>query len=381
MYSILEVMLYISLVGMWYIYGGLLLILKAVSLFHKKEYNVNSHISGYYPAITVYLSAYNEEETICARLINICEQKYPPEKIEIYVISDGSTDQTAEYATNVAKKYPKHRIHIIEFDENKGQYIAQNHVAENSTNEILISTDADTSFNENFLYKIVQPFSDPVVAVVGGEKRYKQLGTDISKSIGIYQQLEYGLRKVEDALGVMCKTDGPCTAYRKAIWESIEEFEDVDQIICILAAKKGYVSRHVSDAICYEKTSDTPRQELKARSRMTRKAIMSTLHRLAIIDLFTMPVFVLVLVSHKLVRFLSPFLLILFIFSLVLLAKYSSIYLYILYGLIGCVMSLIVIGKHGFIISFIIANYGFFLGVVEYVQGKRSGKYMPTRKI
>ena len=95
---------------------------------------------------------------------------------------------------------------------------------------------------KDFIESIIPFFNQKEVAVVGGTKVHLNQDSSISQSHERYQDMEYKIRFNQDILGVMCKTDGPCTAYGRHILGRDEEFEDVDQVVCLLAKNKGLIS-------------------------------------------------------------------------------------------------------------------------------------------
>ena len=184
------------------------------------------------------------------------------------------------------------------------------------------------------------------------------------------------------------RTDGPCVAYRKAFWEDINEWEDVDQIITLFAKKKGFLTVQANNAVCYDKANETSQQEMRQRSRMTRKAMLSTFGRWQVKEWFRYPIFTFALFSHKIVRFLSPVFLIIFFLALL---GIICIHGLVIESLMICslIIATIVVGKafkislfadiYNTSYSFIFANIAFLLGLIQWARGMQSGKYKPTR--
>ena len=382
---------------LWYIYFGFRQILRLCvtlsNFFSQKKsqfFDFELPSDDYSPGVTIYFPAFNEEDNIEGRITNILNLDYPPEKVELIVISDGSTDNTALIANHLRNSNPERDIKVISFKENRGRHVAQNEVASCAKYDILAATDADARFAPNFLKESMGYFSNPKVAVVGGEKHYRNCKKGIAQSIGIYQKLEFELRRYEQQLGVMCKTDGMCTLYRKEIWCPIEQFEDVDHVVVPFARKKGLIAVHSPTAICYDSPNETFRQEIKARSRMTRKSILSTLKVWGPKYIIADPFFSFILYSHKLVRFLSPIFLFSAFVSLTMIVISNQIINRVTFGLF-LVITLVIIGMNSryywfnkYLLmarSFLIANLGFAMGVYGFLAGNKTGKYKPTRNL
>lgn len=389
--SVLVSILIVSSIFLIYIYGGYSIVLFLFSKILKRDNRFNQTHEDYFPGITVYFSALNEEENVKKRILNLLNCGYPKEKLEIIVVSDGSTDKTVGRVEEVKKEYKDYKIRVIVFEENKGRAAAQNKVSEIASNEILIATDAETMFGQNYLQKIVQPFYYDQVGVVCGITEYDCKNSEIAKSIGIHRKMEHKVRDLQQKLGVMVKTDGNNTAYRKEIWTEIKDFEDVDQLIVLLARKKGFKAVQVNDAVCYEIPNLTTNQELKSRARMTRKGLLTMFNRWKFSDIVKDPFFSFNLISHKYVRYSSPIFVFLFISDIGILI-FQIIGLYNILLLVVLLFLIVIINKVYDIIpvlnslfnkiySFLLANIGFSKGIIGWLTGNKEGRYKPTKDI
>lgn len=391
------ILLIASLIFLLYIYGGYFLLLKLIAfLFVRREKTAAASPPSLGDErqllpVTIFVSAHNEEEKIQERLENLLQLEYPKEKLEIIVVSDGSTDNTVRIARDFIAGNADRNIRIIEFKENRGRSAIQNKVASIAKNEILISTDAETSFTPGILKELMPHFSDSTIGVVGAKVIYLSQNSSIGEFIGLYRDLESAIRNLENKLGLGFQTDGPCVAYRKNLWEPIFPYEDVDQVISLIARKKGYRTVQADQAIAFDRANETTHQEIKSRARMTRKGLFSKLGRWGLKDVLRYPGFSFALFSHKILRYFSPLFVLLFLVSGTVLAFQSGhgvellLLLFsvtLLLGMvrnskkISCLSSLA-----GMITSFFCANAGFGLGILQWMMGNRVGKYEPTRKI
>lgn len=395
MITILWAVLLLSMLMLFYIYGGYLFLLNGLYTISRKclrnfirSYHEHD-VSPILPNVSIYFSAYNEEETVEKRFENLLSLDYPPEKIELIMLSDGSTDNTVERGYEIKGRNPERKIIVIDFPENEGQARSQNEVITLASHDILLSTDAETDFPPDLLKNIVKPFADPRVGVVGGVVVYRSTGTSIGESYSRYRDTEREMRRLESLLNIGVKTDGPCVAYRKNLWQPIEEWEDVDQVISLFAKKKGYFTVQAEKAVCYDRANRTKEQEIRQRSRMTRKAFLSTFGRWKLRDCFRYPAFTVALLSHKIVRFFSPLFVILMIGSALGISLYYKIFGALLFSLIilavmmaiGRLLGMKVIKKAlGLLYAFLFCNIGFSLGILGWIRGMKQGKYVPTRR-
>jgi GT2 family glycosyltransferase len=383
-------MLFLAVLGIVYGLGGYVVLLKAAALFVPKRASYPGFEEDSLPGVTVYLSAFNEVDLIERRLENLLELDYPSDRVEIIVVSDGSTDGTDEAVRAFAAENPSRTIELISFPENRGRAEAQNVVGREASHEILVATDADSLFLPETLRALVQPFSDPGVGVVGGRLVYRPDASAIAESVGTYRGVEYNLRAAEERVGVLAKTDGPCTAYRRSVWKTIEQFEDVDHVAVIFARKLGMEARQALDAVVIDTANSNVRQEIRARGRMTRKGLLSIHNRWTFSDIVSDPAFSFALYSHRHARFLIPFFVMAGLVSCLGLLVARHVLgegLLVVTGLVGVLVAAAVadvplLGRTArSVMSFLAATLGFASGWIGWLSGDRSGRYRPSRQL
>jgi len=108
--------------------------------------------------------AYNEESCLPEKIANLKQLDYPPEKMEVIFVSDGSSDRTAE----ILKGLNDPNVHTIFVPQRKGKFNALNQAASAARTEILVFSDANTLFAPDVVQKLVRHFSQPTVGVVCG---------------------------------------------------------------------------------------------------------------------------------------------------------------------------------------------------------------------
>lgn len=370
-----------SSLALFLAYGGYLWLLKLLvrimpssgKLVGAEQLNQTDSL----PRMCVFLSARDEAGVIQDRMANIYDTTYPLDKLQTIIVSDGSKDGTADLARKFANDHPAFNIQVLEYEHNQGQAAAQNDVARLADAHVLVSTDADSRFTKEALARLAAPFGREEVAVVGGVVSYQgDSANPISRGYQTYRGMEQRIRSLETQLGVLVKVDGPCVAYRKSIWSPIESFEDVDQVIVLLARKLDMLAVQEESVCCYDTANEHPRQEIRQRARMTRKALMSTFNRWKPSDMAAHPGFTLALFGHKILRFFSPVFCLLALVSGLILVPFPWVYSIGLIGLAG----LMAVGRaRGIFVAFISAQVGFLLGIVGWLAGDKSGSYSPTR--
>jgi len=113
------------------------------------------------PFASVIIPVLNEERTIRECLVSLLGMDYPPERREIIVVDNGSTDRTA----NIVKSFPVRYLR----EERRGASYARNRGIEASKGEILAFTDADCMVTTGWLRELVQGFEDEEIGGVEGE--------------------------------------------------------------------------------------------------------------------------------------------------------------------------------------------------------------------
>lgn len=150
-----------------FVYFGYPIFLVLISIFSKK----NKTDESYYPNISLIIPIYNEELIIGEKIKNNLSLDYPKDKLEIIVVSDGSTDGSK----SIVEKYLDKGIKFFEF-ERAGKLVAINRVFPYTKGEIIVFTDANPMFNESALKKLTRHFVDVSIGAVTGVEKIKKGG-------------------------------------------------------------------------------------------------------------------------------------------------------------------------------------------------------------
>ena len=364
----------------WFIYPFLLFLLGR--LFYKRNiYLSQAYDKKYIPFISIIIAAYNEEKVINKRIENLLQQDYPKDKLEIIVASDGSMDKTVE----IAKQFEKHGIKVLDFKQNRGRAAVHNDAAKVAKGEILIFTDAGTEFEKNFIKEIIREFEIPNIGCVSGRLIFKTNQTSISTSEGLYWKIETKIRELENKLGIFASGTGACLAIRKRLFSVLDSREDIDDSLPLHVIMSGYKVFFSQSALAYDIANSSIRSEIKARSRMTAKGITGIIKRWGIKGWIKHPFVSWGLLSHKILRWFTPFFIVgLFISNIFLLNKswfykfafVGQIIFYIL-AILGFIGELFKksIPIASIIFSFCIANIGMGIGVIKGLLGKAPAAY------
>lgn len=225
----------------------------------------NKKFEPYNPLVSVIIPAWNEEKGIIKTIRSVLNNNY--NKIEVVVVSDGSTDSTNSLVEEFINKHFDERMHYLMEDiptnkkisfikkENGGKGTALNEGIKASSGEIIITVDGDSFISKNAISNLVPYYEDPSIDGVVGNVKVAN-----SKSlIGLTQKLEYlfgfYFKRSHAVLGAEYIFGGACATFRKSVFEDIglydtkNKTEDIELTMRFRFA--GYKCTYAPDVICY----------------------------------------------------------------------------------------------------------------------------------
>lgn len=257
--------------------------------------------------VTVGIAAHNEAHVLEARLVNILDQAVPF-AIEVFVASDGSTDDTAELVTRMSATDP--RIQLLDLPRS-GQTEAQNAIFERSTGDVVALTDAETRFDPGCLAALVAPFSDPRVGATTGRLAWFDAGDSATaRDEGAYWRYEQLIRRWESRAGWLTAVTGAVLAVRRSMYRSVPGHASMDQLLPLEAAARGLVVLEVADARATERPVANFHAQFRNRTRTATQGIRANLSMARRLTPWRRPSAALAIWSHKLLRWATPILLI-----------------------------------------------------------------------
>lgn len=160
-------------------------------------------------SVSVVIAVRDGERYLRKKLESILQQDYPASRMEILVVSDGSTDATEAIAREFA---PRVRL-LTQPAGGKGQ--ALNLAIPQATGEILILTDVRQQLAPDCMRRLVACFADPQVGVASGDLRIRNAESADEVSIGMYWRYESAIRRWLSAIDSMLGATGPIYAIRR----------------------------------------------------------------------------------------------------------------------------------------------------------------------
>ena len=219
---------------------------------------------GTLPTISVVIAAYNEVGCIAAKLAStLARQRYPRDKIEVIVVSDGSSDGTDARV----QRYPDDRVTLVRQEPRGGKSPALNRGAAHARGELLVFTDANALFAPDAIARLAAPFADARVGLVSGQGLYGH-GGDARAAAGGYVRYEAAVKSGEAALGFLASADGAIYALRRSLYCDLAASEVNDLLHPIQACLAGYQCRFDPAAVTVEPPSASGGQEFRRHTRI-----------------------------------------------------------------------------------------------------------------
>lgn len=188
------------------------------------------------PSVTIIVAVYNGEAFLAEKLKSIFSLQYPPDRLEVIVASDGSTDRTAE----IAKSFASEGVRLIQLPRG-GKPAALNASIPLARGEILVLTDVRQVLAADSVGLLVESFADPSVGVASGELVIRQAATEEQSTIGVYWRFESWMRDRLGEIDSMFGATGPFYAIRRELAVPIPPDILLDDVYLPLAAYfRGY---------------------------------------------------------------------------------------------------------------------------------------------
>ena len=253
------------------------------------------------PRVTVVIAAFNEVRHIAATVKNKLAQAYPPDRLDIIVVSDGSEDGTDQAVA--ALQDP--RVTLLRQEPRQGKTMALNRAMQQASGDIIVFSDANSIYADDAIRQLVAPFEDPTVGYATGQLRYRDPGeTAVGGGSGLYMRYENWLRTLETRVGSIIGVNGGIDAVRRELYDPMRADHLPDFILPLRVLDKGSRVVFSEAAVCSEDALGHHRDEYKMRVRVSLRA----LHTLAEMrHLFSRGLIGFELLVHKVLRYLVVF--------------------------------------------------------------------------
>jgi cellulose synthase/poly-beta-1,6-N-acetylglucosamine synthase-like glycosyltransferase len=258
---------------------------------------------GAWPAVTVTLAVYNEEHEIGGTLEALLATDYPAERRHIVVISDASNDRTDE----IVRSFAARGVELLRLPQRSGKTAAENASRARIRGDIVVNTDASVRIPRDALKALVDAFRDASVGVASG--RDVSVGDERTPAAGEsgYVGYEMWVRDLETRAGGIVGASGCFYASRRALHqESVPDALSRDFAAPLIAHEHGYRAVSVRDAICFVPRAQSLRREYRRKVRTMARGLRTLFYKRHLLNPLRHGRFAVMLLSHKLARWLVP---------------------------------------------------------------------------
>ena len=294
----MKILFFLSLLTVIYVYLGYPILIYCLSRLKRKTV-----VSGNYePSVTILIAAYNEERWIDETIRNKLALDYPLHKLEIIVVSDGSTDGT----DMIVKRYLNQCVRLIRQEPRAGKTAALNRGVKETRGEIVVFADANSLYERDALRKLVRNFADTSVGYVTGKMVYSNAdGTLVGDGCSAYMKYENLLRLYETRIHSVVGVDGGIDAIRKKLYRTMRPDQLPDFVLPLRVVEQGYRVVYEPDAVLREATLKAGADEYRMRVRVSLRALWALWDMRHLLNVRKYGIFSWQLLSHKVLRYLA----------------------------------------------------------------------------
>ncbi|HVB42313.1 MAG TPA: glycosyltransferase [Streptosporangiaceae bacterium] len=255
--------------------------------------------------MTIIIPVHNAENALEGKLENCLALDYPLDQFEILVTADGCTDRSSDIAKNFAQAYPN--VRFVESLDRIGKSEAQNRAASSSSSDILLLTDVDSMLEPDALRVLMDSFCRPTVGCVTGHVKWQAAGNQSrANSENLYWRFEHALWTRESALGVLGWASGPCMAIRRELFQGIDPRYGDDVVLPLDVSQQRAQVIYAPKLVVIDKSVAHPAAALRARARMTLRSFRGTVSKRDAFHPLRRPMLFCSIVSHKILRWITP---------------------------------------------------------------------------
>ena len=378
----LEIVFWLGVSGLFYTYIGYPILLLLLSAVRRRP----TRRVEYTPKVTVIIAAYNEERDLAAKLDNTLALNYPKSHLEIIVTSDCSQDKTDE----IALSYASRGVSLHRQSERHGKTAAQNAAAEKARGEILLFSDATTHYEPDVLRAMVPHFADTEVGCVTGRVIYTaDSGSTVGQGTRSYWNYEFLLKQGESSIGSLIGVCGCMYAVRKSAYVPLYNEACSDFVIATVMVRQGLRAIYEPVAVCREEPNVLPEKELSVRVRIITQTFADLWRNRDMLNPLKGGVYAIQLLSHKVMRYLTPVFLLMTLITSGFLALNSLLFALVF----GCQAIFYVVAALSWLVQkagvrsswialpqyFVITNLASLLAFIKLLRGERYVRWEPVR--
>lgn len=201
---------------LWGFMGTIFLWFRTVLWFCYRPFPSAAHRNA--PTLTVIIPAYNEGAMVKKAIYSVLQADYPPGRLEVFAVDDGSTDDTWHYILEAARAYPN-LVTPVRFPKNRGKRAGLEEGFRRARGNIVITLDSDSVVERGSLLAMTGPFANPKIGAVAGKVLvYNRMQGLIPRMLQVRYVLSFDfLRAVQSTYGTVYCCPGALSAYRTSV--------------------------------------------------------------------------------------------------------------------------------------------------------------------
>lgn len=377
----MKIIFWTSLLGVVYAYFLYPLLLAALARLAARP---AAPAAGWAPgAVSMIVPVHNEARVLPAKLDNLAALDFPPDRLQVIFVSDGSTDDTLELLRGAVSRLP-FRLSVVEVPERAGKAHALNTGLEAADGQLIVFTDASILLEPDAVSALLRPFADPDVGCVSGEDHIAGGAGE-----GLYGRYELFLRNQESAVASIVGASGSFYAQRRTLVRPFQPGLAPDFLSVLNTVEQGYRALTEPAARGYMTAVARPDQEFQRKVRTLLRGIATLFAKPVLLNPLRYGRFAWLLLSHKLIRWLVPFMLV-----AALLAN-LGLYDEGLYGVLLALQigfyGLAALAYHGIgdlqdnplgriALFFVMVNMAILVAWIRYLKGERQELWTPSER-
>lgn len=260
---------WISVFFIGYTYLGYPLILAVLVKIKERGRSVLPVTHKDWPSITLLIAAYNEEICLREKLENALSLNYPLDKLKIWVVTDGTTDDS----NTLIQQFPT--VRLFYQPERRGKLHAIQRVIPEVETEWVVFSDANAMLALDSLQRLMEAGNDQSVGVVAGEKRVYS-GSSVDGGETFYWRYESWIKEWEGRFYSVTGTAGELYAVRTVLFTPVAEDSISDDLeIGWAVAEQGYKIAYAPGASSFEQEITDVGLAFKRRVRVATGSVQS----------------------------------------------------------------------------------------------------------
>jgi GT2 family glycosyltransferase len=340
------------------------------------------------PSITVAVAVHQGAGQIEERIRDVLAQESSGAHLhEVLVGSDGSTDGTDAIVARLARDEPRLRVLPL---PRGGQTPTQEALFAAATGDIVVLTDAETRFAPGCLAALASAFTDPRIGCATGKLVwFSGDGTAASTGEGLYWRYELFVRELESRAGWLTTVTGAIVAIRRSAFKPVPAHSSLDELLPVYVREQGGMVVYVPDAVAMDRPISSASEQFRTRARISTRGIAGTISVLRHSPIRSQRGPVLAMVSHKLMRWATPWAVLAAALAGLGLARKGPVYAAAPTGLVAMAVlgaTAEVAIRRGrrvprpvaFARSFGVVNLAFALGWINVLRGHRYETWVPS---